>query len=402
MFAPTFDTGANNGFSLSTPYVASLDSLTPANTLSNPFPNGIVTPPGRSQGLSTLTGFGFSYSNPNREVPKIYQYSLGVQRQLPFQSMIEVSFVGNQSRNMGVGKGINEVPAQYFSMGNAALIATVANPMKGLFASSSSINGATVQQQQLLRPFAQFTGITENLRSIGQTRYDSMQISGQKRFGQGLSLRASYTYSKIMAQTSYLNNQDSWDNLAKVQSGEPNQILTISGNYAVPFFAKSKGVTKMALGGWQMNAVFRATSGTLVGAPSGAFSSGINPKLDNPSYGQWFNTCTLNTAGVRQNCASASQPVAWIQMPAWTLRTLSTALPGIRTEIPANLDISVFKDFTLKDRTRLQFRAEAFNLANTPQFGGPNTSLGNSQFGIIAPNQVNDARIVELALKLVF
>ena len=151
------------------------------------------------------------------------------------------------------------------------------------------------------------------------------------------------------------------------------------------------------LGGWEANAIVRYLNGSLVGVPGGVFSTGINPKLDNPTYRQWFNTCTVNTLGVRQNCADANQPVAFLQTPPFTLRTLSTVLPGIRTEVPTTIDLSLFKTFQIHERARLQLRANAFNLANTPDFGGPNTTSG-----VIGIGQVNDPRIVELGLKLNF
>jgi hypothetical protein len=120
------------------------------------------------------------------------------------------------------------------------------------------------------------------------------------------------------------------------------------------------------------------------------------------SYSQWFDTCSLSTAGVRQNCVNASQPVAFLQLPPFTLATLSGTLPGIRTQIPVIVDFSLFKTFPIKERVKMQIRANAYNVANTPQFGGPNTSFGSSNFGVIALSQVNDARVVELALKLNF
>ncbi|MFB3779728.1 MAG: hypothetical protein ACE141_19065 [Bryobacteraceae bacterium] len=173
-------------------------------------------------------------------------------------------------------------------------------------------------------------------------------------------------------------------------------------NSALPFFSDSPGPLRHTLGGWQTNFILRAMTGTLVGAPGGAYSSGVNPKLSNPTMARWFNTCTVTTAGVRQNCASPSEPVAWIQQPPFTLRTLGPNLPGIRTSVPLVMDFSLFKDFAIYERLRLQFRAEAFNLANTPMFGGPNTSLTSAAFGQVTPAQANDPRIVQLALRLMF
>jgi hypothetical protein len=165
----------------------------------------------------------------------------------------------------------------------------------------------------------------------------------------------------------------------------------------LPIFSHTTGFLHNVLGGWEANGILRYLNGSLVSAPGSVYSTGINPKLDNATYQQWFNTCTLNTSGVRQNCASASQPVAFIQTPSYTLRTLSTVLPGVRTEVPTTVDFSLFKTFQFHEKAKLQIRANAYNLANTPIFGSPNTTSG-----VIGIGQVNDPRIVELGLKLNF
>jgi len=90
-----------------------------------------------------------------------------------------------------------------------------------------------------------------------------------------------------------------------------------------------------------------------------------------------------------------------VQAP-FTLRTLSTRFPNIRTRRPGLIDFSVFKSFPITETLRLQFRAESFNLFNTPWFGGPNTTLGSAAFGTVSPSQANDPRNVQLALRLAF
>ena len=94
--------------------------------------------------------------------------------------------------------------------------------------------------------------------------------------------------------------------------------------------------------------------------------------------------------------------LAWIQQPQFTLSTLSTRLPNIRTIVPPNVDFSVFKTFPIHERLKLQFRAEAFNLTNTAVFGAPTTTLTSAQFGTQVLTQINDARMIQLALRLQF
>ena len=403
-YSVTFQTGGNTGFSANTSYVGSNDAgLTPANGLSSPFPGGILAATGSSLGLSTALGQGFTFADPNRTIPKVYNYSLALQHQLPKNTLLEVAFAGNYATQLSVSKGINSLPRSFYALPGQAipvpsttLLAQVTNPMAGLIP-GSSLNNSTVAYQTLQNPYPEFGGITESTHAIGDSLYNSLQVSVEKRLAAGLQGRVSYTWNKIMQETGYLNDQDDWSMLARAQAGEPTKVMNISLTYVLPILENRKGFLHNVLGGWESNAIVRYLNGSLVGWPGGVFSTGINPKLDNRTYQQWFNTCTLNTSGVRQNCASASQPVAFMQTPPYTLRTMSGVLPGIRTEVPTTMDFSLFKTFQIHERARLQMRANAYNIANTPVFGGPNTTSG-----VIGIGQVNDPRIVELALKFNF
>jgi hypothetical protein len=362
-----------------------------------------VTPSGSSLGLSTLLGQSFTFANPGRRIPKVYQYSFGIQHQFPWQVVVEAFYAGNYAQDIEVSKGINALPAQYFSLGSAVLNASVRNPLAGLIPSNSALNAATTAYQNLLLPYPEFGSITDANNSLGTSAYNSPQVTGQNSLSSGLQMRASFTWDKDMSRTSYLNNQDPFNALARAQTQEPNLIFVLSGSYALPIFAKSTGVAHSLLGGWNLNAIIRKQSGYLVPAPTGAFSTGVNPKLSDPTYSQWFNTCTLNASGVRTNCASASQPVAWTIQPAFTLNEYITNysyLPGIRSNIPPEVDLSLFKRFALWESGNLEFRAEAYNLTNTPAFGFPNTSVTSSAFGLVTLTQTNDPRLIQLALKL--
>jgi hypothetical protein len=417
-YSVTFQSGGSNGFSSTTGYVTSNDNnLTPANGLSNPFPAGIIQPTGSSLGLSTLLGQGFTISDPNRTIPKIYNYSLALQHLLPGQTLVEVAFAGNYGQQLGVQKGINALPRQYYALPgyaipvpSATLVGQVPNPMAGLLA-GSSLNNTTTAYQNLLVPYPEFGGINEQYRPLGKSLYNSMQVSVEKRLSHGLQGRVSFTWNKLMQETSYYNNQDDWTQLARVQGNEPTKLMTVSLTYALPIFEHSKGFAHNVLGGWEVNSIVRYINGSLINAPSGAYSTGVNPKLSNATYSQWFNTCSLNTNGVRQNCVDANQPVAFIQLPPYTLSDLRSAgdvpngagvLPGIRAEVPTIVDFSIFKSFIIHENTRVQFRANAYNLTNTAMFGAPNTTFGSANFGVIGIGQINDPRIVELALKLNF
>ena len=400
-YLPTFDNGTSNGFAVSTAFVSSVDGgITPSGSLSNPYPNGLLKPVGNSLGLQTLLGQGFTYNNNQRTIPKVHQFSFGVQRELPGSMVIDASFVGSRTRGYPVAKGINEISAADFLSGTA-MLQQVANPFAGLLP-GSSFNGATVPLQQLRRPFPQFTGITEGRRSIGEYDYNALQVSLNKRLSHGLQFLLSYTYSKRIERVSYLNAQDGWDQLHEVIAGDdaPHH-LHLSATYRLPNVNENKGVLGLLLGGWQVNGIAVFQSGLPVGLTAGAILVG-DPKIDNPTRERWFNTCTETLAGGRQNCSSTSDPIVWKVLPPYTLRTLPSRMENVRTARPALLDFSMFKTIDLPARIKLQVRAEAFNTFNTPWFGSPGTSINATSFGIVTPTQSNDPRNVQIGVRLSF
>ncbi|MBL8222142.1 MAG: TonB-dependent receptor plug domain-containing protein, partial [Bryobacterales bacterium] len=376
-YLPTFDTGFNNGFAITSPMVTSTDGgLTPANKLANPYPDGYLAVPGSSLGLGTLLGQGFSYGFTGRDIPYVNQFSAGIQRELPWRLLLDLSYSGSRTKSLQSAKGINEISAQQLTEGNA-LLTQVTNPLAGRLP-GSAFNGATVPRQQLLRPFPQFAGITQDRHTIGYSNYDSMQLRFEKRMSNGVHALLSYTWSKTTEAVGYLNAQDQFGQLAKVlASFDTPQRAVISGAWDLPFFKNGRGVRHQVLGGWQLTGIVTLQAGLPIGAPGGVYSTGIDPRLpDNErSRQRWFNTCTLALNGARQNCATPTTPVAFTVQPPFTLRTLSTRVPNIRDLRPPNVDVSIFKRFTLTERFNLEFRAESFNFTNTPWFGGPNLTV---------------------------
>ena len=180
------------------------------------------------------------------------------------------------------------------------------------------------------------------------------------------------------------------------------QRIVVSGNWAIPLFAHTHGVVGVFLKGWQANGIFMRESGFPLGAPAGFYSSGIDPALPNPTALRSFNTCTLLTTGLRQNCATTDETLAFIQQQPNTLRTLSGRFPSLRPPKVPNADVSLFKAFTLHENWHLQFRAEAFNVTNSPQLGSPSTSLASTTAGQVGLTQSNDPRNVQLSLRLMF
>ena len=403
-YYPTFDPPTTNGFSTSTAFVASVDGgITPSGRLSNPYPQGLVLPPGSSQGLATLVGQAISYAYPGRTVPYMHQFSVGFQQQLPWLVLVDASYEGSRTHDLGASKNINAVSAQDLSLG-AGLAALVPNPFQGLLP-GTAYNNATVTRQQLLLPFPQFGSITRSNYSVGTGWFNAFELRVEKRLTAGLHFLLSYTLSKTMEAAGYLNPQNSDTQLERVlTSFDGTHRLVLSIAYELPSPRSSNNIVRAILRGWQVNMLGTFQSGLPIAGPAGGFPTGVNPAVVEGarSRDNMFNTCTLTLTGVRQNCASPSQAVAWTTQPPYTLNTMSSFFPNVRTRRPPLIDTSLFKTFRLREGLQLHLRGEAFDVTNDTWFNAPNTTVGSSLFGYTGPSVAAGPRNVQLALKLLF
>ena len=186
-YVATFTPSGTQGFSYSTPYNASPDGdiTFSGNYLQNPYPTGILTPTGAKGGLSTFLGQSVSFTNPNRVIPRVHQFSIGVQRELPSRSVLEVSYVGSRSQELNVSQnldavtlahllqyGANATPNLTDSCSATSSTCKYANPFYGLLPAGPGLATSTTRQQLLL-PYPQFTGVTENNLPVGKSWYNS-------------------------------------------------------------------------------------------------------------------------------------------------------------------------------------------------------------------------------------
>ena len=178
----------------------SATTLTPSNdnglhfiaTLANPFPNGFNQPLGAAGGL--MTGLGQAVSAFPTAMKSSYaqRWSFGIQRQLPKRIFLDVSYVGTRAVRLPVARQYDGVPGSYYStlaVRDAQTInlltAAVTNPFYPLLP-GTGLSGTTVQRQQLLRPYPQFTGLTIN-DPVGYSWYHAMQLLAEKRMSHGFT-----------------------------------------------------------------------------------------------------------------------------------------------------------------------------------------------------------------------
>jgi hypothetical protein len=380
------------GFTQSTPFAASFnENLTPEHRLSNPFPDGILEPQGASLGLMTYVGQSASFVNPDRQQPAAQQYQFGIQRELAGGVLVEATYAGNISHALPVSVSLNHVPKEYQDKARADYLVTrrnylndsFANPFYGLI-TVGTLSGATTTRGQLLRPYPQFTGLTDTNRSIGTSRYDSFQLKASKRMSKGLSFRASYTNSKTLERRRYLNAQDS-ELTKELTTWDIPQRLVMSGTWELPLarLAGGNGFARRAASGWQLNVIYTAQGGIPL-VISGAESVGRSAKLPSSERTVW----------------------TWFDRSAFRLRdTLEyvglARLPDVRTQGRNSWDLSLFKTFPLAERVKLQLRVESFNAFNRPEYDAPDTTFGGPAFGTIDASNIF-ARQFQIGLRLVW
>jgi hypothetical protein len=412
-YQATTQGGTTNGFQQGTPYLSSLNSLTPAAgsnmtgpySIANPFPNGILAPTGSSLGILTNVGNGVGYDPPGFRVPRTYQYSFGIQRTLAWGVVAEVTYTGNYQNHINLGQNLNHEPLaqQQIAIGDPAYYSrSVPNPFFGILPITSSNGGsANISANNLLRPDPIYQGITNNLIQQGKYRSDQMQVRLERRaFGNNSSGGGvftwvlSYAFSKAFETNHRLNDWNTAEPLIReLDNTDKAQNLSLSGVWDLPVgkgkrFANVNNRFAGALvNDWRWDLILSYSSGNPTGWPNLINKCG-DWHAATQDENTWFNS--------DKNCYSqlANGNV---------LRVVPDRFPDIRNPgVGPFINTALEKDFKLSERYKIQFRGESFNLFNHPQRGGPDTSLTSATFGQLPKSQLNFPRLVQLAAKFYF
>lgn len=415
IFYPLVRGGINmTGYSATTPWLTSRggDGINPQDLLRNPFPDGLIPIVGSSQGL--LTNVGLGVGSNERRYPSGYlqNYSLDLQYELGRGTIIQAGYAGHQGRKLGYGIGLNDnqLRPEFLALGTA-LDQHVENPFFGHI-TSGNLASRTVPRHRLMREFPQFDAVTRASNTPGgSSSYNALVASLRKQVSRGLMLLATYQWSKTIDDLAeaepglsdgFRNYKDVSIERAISAHDVPHSLVT-TFVYDVPvgkgrrFGNALPGAAQWALGGWQVSGIVRFQSGLpfRVTAPSTISQYGFGAqhpnllnardlKLDKRTPERWFNTAAF-TAPAPYTVGSAPRRVT-----------------ELRSAGAKHADIAVMKNFRPVERYNIQFRAEFFNLTNTPQFGEPNGSFGGNTFGTVSGTFNVPPRSVQLGLRVDF
>ena len=397
-----------NGFTQTTPYVGSVDGITPQNLLSNPFPTGLLQPPGKAAGGATNVGQQINAVLRNRPTPYVEQWMAGIQYEVARNTVVQANYVGNHGVKLLFGPAyeLNQLPTQYLSRGNA-LLDPVPNPFLGVI-TSGSLSGPTIPAGQLLRPFPEYTSVSNVQPAAGFSSYHALSVSANRRFSGGLQFLLSFTWSKYLTNTEgsegWTNGQAqsvrNWYDASLEKSLMIDDIphaFVASYIYELPVgrgkkLAPSSKAVDAIVGGWQISGISSFKDGfplSITAATNNTNSFGGNqrpnligkPGLSNQSIAEWFNI------------AAFGQPAPF------TFGNAPRTTPYIRAQGTINTDASLQKYWRLwSEVSKLQFRAEFFNLFNRPAFYAPNTTFGDPSFGVVTG--AFPGRSIQLGMKL--
>ena len=373
---------------------ATQDSINSAFTLSS----GPTVAP---IALNQNAGLGQSVYTVNRNEGSGYveQYNLAVQRSLTNSLSFQIAYVGEHVVHVGIPDfNLNQLTAAQLATGltnPTALPGKVTNPYYGQIPTSSAIGTQTIAAAQLLKPYARFQNVAIYRNDTGTANYNAIEAQVEKRLSRGASFTFAYTHSRLIddassvfsstvlssPNTSSLIAADTYRPYLErdVSTGDMPNVFAGSLVYDLPAgrnhrFGNS-ALGNALLGGWAVNSIATAQSGmpvTVTQATNNNSFAGFalqRPnQIANPNYapeqrspGTFFNTAAF-TAAPQFTFGNASRnPVRGPAFRDW--------------------DLSLIKRTDLGEKSRLEFRAELFNVTNTPAFAQPNGSFGAPAFG---------------------
>ena len=365
--------------------------------------------------LTPAAGLGQSVYTVNRAAGSGYsqQWNLAIQRAITNNLSVDIAYVGSHIVHVGIpDSNLNQLTAAQLAQGSA-LLATTTNPYYGQLPISSSIGGKTVTNAQILKPYPRFLNVATYRNNSGTTNYNGFEAKVEERLNHGVYLLFGYTHSKLIDDASsvfsstVLSSPNSSSLIAAdtfrpylerdSSSGDMPNVLSFSGIYNLPAGRghrfTSTGIAAAALGGWALNTIFQMQSGMPVtvtqATNNNAFAGFV---LQRPN-----RIANPNLPAAQRYPAHYFNTAAFATAPQFVIGNASRN--PVRGPAYRDLDVALTKHTRLGGLADLEFRAELFDVTNTPAFAQPNGSFGSAAFGSITAT-TTDPRVLQLALRL--
>jgi len=406
---------SSTGFSQSTPYISSLNGgVNPTNYFlsGTPYPSGVIAPAGSSGGLQTSAGQGITYNSPDNVIPRTQQWTMGFQRRLPKQILLDIEYAGSHTHSLVVSQPwdvISSAQQAACFQNNATCNTNVPNPFYGVLPSNAPLgSSATIPTWELMRPYPLFNGVTQSNNPAGYSNYNALEARVERKL-KSLDFVANYTWSNNMYSNAYLNSGNFVDDHLFYGPWTSEQRNYFNADVVWPLpvgqgaslFRDAHGFLGALVNHWQVVSAVRYFTGYPLSVPSANLvgTSGCTSYV--PAGGQtrqhWFN----NTESCYQT------------LNQWQARTAPLYIGYLREPSFYVWNGALEKRFKLPgERMSMEFRASCSNCANSHRWGAANTTLsalptftpniGWSGFGTLGTTSQGSPRFFFFALKLLF
>lgn len=410
------------------------DPQRPITSIENPFPGGLTPISGNSLGLLTGVSSAVTFIDPDRDAPRVHQYSVDMQRQLPGDMSIGLTYMGSVGQHLtwgGTATGsvnINQVDPRFLPLGTR-LLDNVPNPFFGNAAAGAFATRATLPRNQLLRPYPQFDNVNMIYSTLARSQYNAGVISVSKRASGWWGGRISYTFSRLydnqFAQGNYyssapgvLNNftavpwSDYFDPDAewgKSLLDSPHKLVA-SPIIRLPFGEGQRwlndGVGNLLAGGWQVSFVIQMGSGFPIGVSQNTNNTNLLGANQRPNLVPGVDPLVPGgiTDRLRDNPDDSLylNPAAFSQAPPGTQGNAPRILEGVYSPWRNSTDMALSKEVSVGGTRRISVRLDVINLFNNPWYVALGSSaFGNANFGRVTA-QANYSRTMQVTGRFSF
>jgi hypothetical protein len=366
----------------------------PQAQLADPFPasNPLILPTGKSLGRYQNLGDSADWHEQDFVSGARERINVSFQHQLPGRFVADATWFLNLGYNLPYARQMNLSDPQLGYQYKTDLTRTVANPFYQ-FGTPETFPGQLRNRERvsvgsLLVPYPQYGTLRQVLTDGVKNRYQSVQFRLQRPFANGMSLLWAYNYNRERT-TDFFNSDDLYANqFTYIDGNLPRHRMTAAGTYELPvgkgrpFLTNLHPVLNSILGGWSTSGIFSYNSGQFVRFNAAQVEG--DPAIDNPTRDRYWDTSAFKGP-----------------LPAFTPRTNPWQYPGVTGPRFINIDATLSKFFPVTERTRLEFKMEAYNLSNSFMASMPSNNVTSSLFGR-STGQANRGREMQYTLRLHF
>jgi hypothetical protein len=400
----------------------------PGNTLSPPFFNpsygiGFITAAaGASVGSGPTTAQTLSYGDPNYggKAPYYEDWSFNIQHSFTPNLMLSVAYSASAGHWLPgaavAGPFTNQIPVQYLALGSLltqTLTATTLAQAQSVFPNIAvPFPNFTGTIAQAVKPFPQYNGLSDPWLDIGNSTYNSLQVALTHRFANGLTFMVNYTFSKELDDLVGVRDPNK-DFLEKGPGTiDHPEVATATFVYGLPFGAghnwnSGNRALSSVISNWQFSGIFTFSSGAPLSITGTCVGGGIIDASCYPNYNTSFTGSvhengSIGSGGANVGSTPYLNKAAFVDPANYTEGDIPRAAPfGLFAPHIADLDLSVRREFPIREHVKLAFQADAFNVNNAVHFAAPGTGIDSATFGIYS-SMANQPRKLQFSGRITF